>query len=173
MTPTPLWDPFILGPTNTRPDAPRSLDTPEGVADRLRTAAFAEIQAREAFMWAAETYSDATPDLKQAWHQLSKAEDRHLNWLLNRMSELQVDVKARKVSDQLWVSLTSCKTAMEFARYMASAEERGRKAGIRFHQALLKTDPVTAEIFGKIAEEEIAHIALAERFFPAQSLLLG
>ncbi len=27
-------------------------------------------------------------------------------------------------------------------------------------------DPVSAEIFGKIAEEEAAHIALAERFFP-------
>jgi uncharacterized ferritin-like protein (DUF455 family) len=164
---SPHWAPFLIGFSNTRPDAPRSLDTPEGVGDRLRTAAFAEIQAREAFIWAAETYEGAPSDLKQAWRQLSKAEDRHLKWLLQRMQELQVDIQGRKVSDQLWLSLTSCKTAMEFARYMASAEERGRKAGVRFHQALLKIDPITAEIFGKIAEEEISHIALAEKFFPA------
>ena len=108
-----------------------------------------------------------TPDLKQAWRQLSKAEDRHLRWLLQRMQELQVDIQGRKVSDQLWLSLTSCTTAMEFARYMASAEERGRKAGVRFHQALSTSDSITAEIFGKIAEEEVSHIALAEKFFPA------
>jgi hypothetical protein len=86
------------------------------------------------------------------------------------MNELKIDIQARKVSDQLWVSLTSCKTAREFALYMASAEERGRKAGVRFHQALLKKDPVTAEIFGTIAKEEVAHIALAEKFFPAHGL---
>jgi uncharacterized ferritin-like protein (DUF455 family) len=167
---TPSWEPFEIVPPGTRSDPPRSLSTPEGVGDRLRSAAFAEIQAREAFLWGAEHYEDASLELREAWRRLAAAEQRHLDWLLRRMSELGVDVRGRKVSDQLWHSLVSCHSAQEFALYMASAEERGRRAGERFHQELRGTDPVTAEIFGKIAEEEVAHIALARRFYPAEAL---
>ena len=39
-----------------RGEAPRSIDSLEGVGDRLRAAAFAEIQARDAFLWAPEHY---------------------------------------------------------------------------------------------------------------------
>lgn len=161
------WEPFVVVPRGDKPDAPRSLDTPEGVGDRLRAAAFAEIQAREAFLWAASHYADASDELKSAWTLLSRAEERHLRWLLNRMNELNFRVEERRVSDRLWVSLTSCKTARDFALYMASAEERGRKAGVRFQEALVTRDPVTARIFGKIAEEEVSHISLAQQFFPA------
>lgn len=141
----------------------------EGVGDRLRAAAFAEIQAREAFLWGASHFEDAPASLKTAWRGLALAEDRHLGWLLKRMQELGIGVTDRRVSDQLWVSLVSSQNAKEFAYYMASAEERGRRAGERFHQELLKKDPVTAEIFGKIAEEEVEHIALAEKYFPRET----
>ena len=86
------------------------------------------------------------------------------------MVELKIDVRGRKVSDHLWQSLVSCKSAKEFAIYMANAEERGRKAGERFHQALADRDPITAEIFRKIAEEEVAHIALASKYYPETPL---
>jgi uncharacterized ferritin-like protein (DUF455 family) len=164
------WEPFHVAPTGSKPEAPRPLDTFEGIGDRLRVAAFAELQAREAFLWAAENFGDAPDSLKRAWTALAQAEQRHLDWLLNRMSELKIEIQERRVSDQLWHSLISCKTTREFALYMASAEERGRVAGVRFHQALSATDPITAEIFGKIAEEEVAHIALAEKYFPAHRL---
>jgi uncharacterized ferritin-like protein (DUF455 family) len=148
-----------------RGEPPRSIDTLGGVGDRLRAAAFAEIQAREAFLWASLTFEDAPDGLREAWKTLAKAEDRHLGWLLERMTELGIDVRERKVSDHLWQSLVSCKSAREFAMFMANAEERGRRAGERFHQNLLTRDPETARIFGQIAEEEVAHIKLAERFF--------
>jgi rubrerythrin len=135
------------------------------VGDRLRAAAFAEIQARDAFLWAAETFEDASPELRAAWKNLATSEQRHLDWLLRRMNELGIPIQERRVSDQLWISLTSCKSARDFALYMASAEERGRRAGERFHAELQTRDPETAQIFGKIAEEEIAHIELARRFF--------
>jgi uncharacterized ferritin-like protein (DUF455 family) len=160
------WEPFDLAAPGAHADAPRSIQTQDGVGDRLRAAAFAEIQARDAFIWAAEQFSDAHNDLKQAWLRLAASEQRHLDWLLNRMTELGIGIKGRKVSDHLWVSLVSCQNAREFAVYMAGAEDRGRKAGERFHQNLVDKDPTTAEIFRKIAEEEIAHIALAKRFFP-------
>jgi uncharacterized ferritin-like protein (DUF455 family) len=136
------------------------------VGDRLRAAAFAEIQAREAFRWAADRFDDAAESLRVAWRGLAHAEDRHLQWLMNRMEELGVSPQARQVSDQLWQSFMLCKTARDFAIYMANAEERGRRAGERFHQVLLEKDPKTAEIFGKIALEEVEHIALAKRHFP-------
>lgn len=159
------WQPFRVAPRECRPDIPRSLVTREGVGDRLRSAAFAEIQAREAFLWAASHFQDALPDLRRAWTALARAEQRHLDWLLTRMEELRIDIQERAVSDHLWISLISCTSAREFAFFMANAEERGRKAGVRFHQALSSTDPVTAEIFRKIAEEEVSHIALAQKFF--------
>lgn len=160
------WRPFILAQPGTRSEAPRSIDSSEGVGDRMRAAAFAEIQAREAFLWGAEHFSDAPTELRQAWREFAAVEDRHLNWLLRRMEELGIDVQGRRVSDQLFISLTSCKTARDFALYMANAEERGRRAGERFHQTLLEKDPVTARIFGQIALEEIEHIELAQRFYP-------
>ena len=160
------WEPFRLSPAGTRPDLTRSLDTNEGIGDRLRAAAFAEIQAREAFLWAASHFDDAPLSLRAAWKGLALAEQRHLDWLLNRMRELEIDVKERMVSDYLWISLISSRNAPEFAHFMASAEERGRKAGARFHQAMYKRDPITAKIFGKIAEEEVSHIALAYEYYP-------
>jgi len=160
------WDPFLV--SEERGEAPRSIDSFEGVGDRLRAAAFAEIQAREAFLWAVDHFEDAQPDLRQTWRSLAAAEDRHLNWLLKRMTELGVDVRGRKVSTYLWHSLVACKSAREFAKFMASAEERGRRAGERFHDTLLVRDPETARIFGTIAREEIAHIELAQRFFPTE-----
>ncbi|MGZ3700096.1 MAG: DUF455 family protein, partial [Bdellovibrionota bacterium] len=123
------WAPFQTVETGKYPDRTRSIDTPEGVADRIRAAAFAEIQAREAFLWAASQFEDASEDLRQAWRILARAEQKHLDWLLQRLSELGYTPSERLVSDQLWHSLTSCKTARDFALFMANAEERGRQAG--------------------------------------------
>lgn len=163
---TPSWAPFDLETGGARPLPSRAIGTIAGVGDRLRTAAFAELQAREAFHWAADSYSDAAPELKQAWRTLAASEQRHLEWLLARMQSLGVDIRERKVSDQLWISLTDCKSAREFAIYMAEAEDRGRRAGERFAQAMRQADPESARIFGQIAFEEQSHIALAEKFFP-------
>lgn len=161
------WAPFVLADDGKHSDAPRSIDSLEGVGDRLRAAAFAEVQAREAFRWAAEKFvNDVSPELREAWLELAAQEQKHLDWLLERMNELGIKIQDRKVSTFLWLSLISCKTPRDFALYMANAEERGRRAGERFHQALKQRDPESARIFGTIAEEEISHIELARRHFP-------
>ncbi len=162
---TPDWKPFQVALPGNKADLPRSLETLEGVGDRLRVAAFAEIQAREAFLWATSFFKEASSELKQAWSQLAIDENRHLQWLLTRMKELQIEINARKVSDQLWCSLYSCQNTRAFSLYMASAEERGRVAGMRFFEVLHPTDPVTARIFKTIAEEEVNHIRMARQFF--------
>ena len=167
MTPsTPDWQPFRLAKAGERVLPPRSLKSPDGVADRLRVAGFAEIQAREAFLWAAESFQDTSHALQTAWRTLAKEEDKHLGWLLQRLKALGFQVEDRPVSDALWRSFIQCTTAEAFAVYMAKAEERGRIAGERFYEALNKIDPISAEIFRKIAEEEVQHIQLAERYFP-------
>lgn len=168
---TPDWSPFRLSDTPDKHIAPRPISTLEGVGDRLRSAAWAEIQAREAFQWAARTLTDAPHELKEAWLKLSIEEEKHMNWLLTRLNELGMRVDERPVSDHLWMSFMKCTTAEQFAVFMSNAEERGRRAGVRFHQDLEKRDPITAKIFGTIAEEEIAHIELAQRFFPESPLL--
>lgn len=167
----PNWAPFRLNENPNERIAPRPITTLEGVGDRLRSAAWAEIQAREAFRWAAATLKDAPQALHDAWMTLSNEEEKHMNWLLTRLSELGMKVDDRPVSDNLWVSFMQCTTAEQFAVFMANAEERGRKAGVRFCQDLSERDPVSAKIFGTIAEEEIAHIELAQKYFPGSALL--
>ncbi len=159
------WSPFTVVPRGEHAPAPRSIHTPDGVCDRLRAAAFAEIQAREAFLWAAETFHDAPPALAAAWRALAAEEDKHLGWLLTRLAALGQTPGDRGVSDQLWVSLTACTSAREFALYMATAEDRGRRAGERFCEQLARQDAESARIFGQIAREEVEHIRLAETHF--------
>jgi len=163
------WSPFALCAPGVQAPGPRSVSTAEGVGDRLRAAAFAELQAREAFLMAAESLLDAPKDLREAWRGLAAAEDRHLGWLLARMAALGVDPAARPVSLRLWDGLAACRTAEEFAVLIAKAEERGRLAGERFRVAMRPADPESAEIFGRIADEEAAHVALARRFYPERA----
>jgi len=141
----------------------RSLNDPAGIGDRLRVAAFAELQARDAFRWAADTLAGDSVVLRRAWEALARAEDRHLGWLLRRLDSLDLDVRGRPVSTDLYGALTASSTVTDFALLMASAEERGRVAGERFEARLRHVDPTTAQLFGQIAKEEAAHIRLAER----------
>lgn len=169
MSESSRWAPFRVNTGGAHGDSPRAIVTREGVGDRLRAAAFAELQAREAFLWAADHFAEAPEDAKRCWRALADAEDRHLGWLLDRLAALGLGITDRAVSDLLWISLTTCSSASEFAHFMAGAEDRGRKAGERFHAQLVNQDPISAEIFRKIAEEEIAHIESAERYFPKGS----
>lgn len=169
LPPTPDWSPFQVSPRGSRAQEVRLIHSPEGVGDRLRIVAFAELQAREAFLWAAGHFVDAQEELRAAWKRLAGEEDKHFNWLMNRMKELGVSVSERLVCDDLWLSLVRCTSAKEFAVFMATAEERGRKGGERFFKSLLTYDPVSAKLFGKISEEEVMHIRLAQRFFPEEA----
>ena len=165
--PTPDWSPFHVISRGEHAPGPRALDTLEGVLDRLRAVAFAELQAKEAFLWASTHFQGHAPDAcLRAWHGLALAEERHYGWLMKRFEELGGILNERPVSDQLWVSLRVCQEADEFAHKMAAAEDRGRRAGERFVHGMKKHDPVSAEIFRKIAEEEVEHIRLATRYFP-------
>ncbi len=164
---TPDWSPFWVAARDQRAEAPRSIDSVLGVGDRLRAAAFAELQALHAFRWAAATYEDAPPELREAWLRLALEEEKHLGWLLERLRALGFRAEERRVSDQLWVSLVSAPNAEAFALFMASAEERGQRAGERFHAQMKSADPESARIFGQIAQEEQGHIALARRWYPA------
>ena len=145
----------------------RSVVSPEGIADRLRSAAMAEIQARDAFLDAADRFEAEAPiGVIRAWRALASAEDKHLSWLLERLEDLGQSVGGRSVSDQLYRTLSACPTARDFARYMAQAETRGMQAGEKFELRMAEVDPVTAKLFGVVAAEEAEHIKLAHRFYP-------
>lgn len=157
------WEPFVLcGPEEYAP-ASRGIGSPEGIADRLRTAAFAERQAFAAFVWAAENLADASDELRAAWRRIALEEEVHLHLLLGRMAELGVKVADRPVSDRLWRRLIQSKTAPEFSILMRDAEARGQAAEESFRRSLAQRDPVTAAIFGRIADDEAEHLATADR----------
>lgn len=153
------WSPFRVASPGEKAPAARGMNTPEGLGDRLRTAAFAERQATEAFAWAAERFTDAPDKVRAFWRELAAEERRHMDMLLARMAELGVEPGRRLVSDGLWRSLTRCAAHEEFAAYMKRAEERGRDAERSFEKALAARDPKTAAIFAEIAADEDRHIA--------------
>lgn len=159
------WSPFRICKEGEKAPYPRSLTTSEGLGDRLRFVAFAEKQATHAFASAAAIFSDAPDSIKNIWMALAKEEEKHLNWLLDRMTELKVDVAERPQSLALWKSFDRCTTPRGFAEFMANAEERGRIAGEQFYETLLKIDPITARLFQQIAIEEKEHILLANEVF--------
>jgi uncharacterized ferritin-like protein (DUF455 family) len=160
------WHPFRICDDNVRPRPSRPMATPEGRGDRLRSAAFAELQAARAFSWAAEQFTDVPATMRDAWQGLAHEEERHLGWLLQRMADLGVDPAEREVSLRLWRALQKCTSGQDFARRIASAEERGRLAGELFRAEMARYDTISAEVFGKIADEEVGHVALTRRFFP-------
>lgn len=141
------------------------MNTFEGLIDRIRIAAFAERQAYYAFLEAARIFADEVPaELVETWKRIAEEEAKHEGWLLNRLVELKQDVAEIPVSLGLYQSFSKCETARDFALYISDSEERGRVAGLKFAEFLKVNDPETAKIFSDIAEEEIAHVALAKRF---------
>ena len=157
-----MWSPYKIG----KPDKVRSLNTIEGLGDRLRLVAFAERQAFHAFNEASERFKDAPAGLTEAWRWVALEEAKHESWLVKRLAELGQDIQSVPVSLNLYQSLQNCSTARDFALYVADAEERGRVGAEKFAEVLETRDPITAAIFKKIAFEEREHIALVDRFFP-------
>ncbi len=164
--PSPVWPEFNVSQQELPKQAPASIHTPAGIADRILAAAFAEIQARDAFLWAAETHTDAPATLREIWRRFAVSEQKHLDLLLQRLSELKIDAKQKAVYPSLWATLTACPSARNFAWAIAEAEERGRKAAIRFAEQLSQKDLKTALIFKLIAAEETEHVETAYRYFP-------
>lgn len=153
------WSPFRAAQPDEKVPGPRKIGSTNGVGDRLRVAAFAELQAREGFRWALDNILDAPQHLKEQWKHMIDEEDRHYNWLLGRMQELKIDPAERPVSDSLWRSVVKTRNANEFVYIMADAEELGKDAEQHFVTQLRERDPQTAEVFARIAAEEEHHIS--------------
>lgn len=159
------WEPFHICPAGERPPPPRKMHLPDGLGDRMRIAAFAERQAVVAFGWAAEHFTEAPDSLRQQWRQQVSEEQEHCDLIISRMAELGFALAERQVSTGLWDSLQDCPDAQAFAIAIATAEERGRLAGLRLVKFLVKSDPKTAALFQKIADDEVAHVAVATTHF--------
>ncbi len=157
--------PFTVCESGTRPPKPRSLAVPEGLGDRMRSAAFAEYQAIAAFRWAAETFQDVPQELRDAWTALVPEEIKHYELIVERMNELGFSLSDRCVSTRLWESLNVCTSGQEFCIKIAGAEERGRLAGITLCKHLAEKDPQTVAVFQEIVDDEVAHVKLAYTFF--------
>lgn len=164
----PNWETFQILPAGEKLPYLRALSTPEGLGDRLRFVAFAELQAAHAFHYAPEVFALVPHEVKTIWKTLAKEERKHYGWLIQRMHELNVSIPERPVNLALWSSFQKCSTAKQFADFMANAEDRGKTAGHLFYETLKPIDAKTAEIFHQIALEEEEHIELAKQVFAFQ-----
>ncbi len=146
-------------PTEGKPELIRPMGSTEGVADRLRVVAFAELQARDLFRYGCERFAGQVPaEWVQDWERFSIAENRHAQLLLTRMGELGVDPGARTVSDKLSRQCRLASDPILFLFLLASAEERGMEAGTLLSEQMRKVDSVSSAIFARIAEEEVEHV---------------
>src|ERR1700722_10346674 len=88
------YAPFRLA--EGKPDAIRGLTAPEGVADRLRLVAFAELQARDLFRYGALRFAGLVPESWSSdWLRFSIVEERHAQLLLDRMEALGLSISER------------------------------------------------------------------------------
>jgi len=147
-----------------KPDAIRALQAPGGVADRLRVVAFAELQARDLFRFGAERFFGEIPEeWRSTWLRFAEVEDIHAQLLLSRMGDLGIDPGERTMSDKL---SRLCRAAAEpviFLFLLASAEERGMESGSILGEQMRAVDPISAEIFVRIALEEVEHVEVARK----------
>ncbi len=159
------FSPFKICASGQRPPKPRPMTTLEGIGDRMRSGAFAELQAIAAFEWAAGHFQDVPQELRASWSAQVADESRHYGMIIRRMDKLGIGVTDRPVSLGLWEALQECATGREFCIKIAAAEERGRRAGLKLAQHLKNSDPETAAAFQEIADDEVAHVALAATHF--------
>lgn len=153
-----LWAPFRLG----KPDYVRPLGAKEGVSDRLRLVAFAELQARDMFLFGAKRFANEAPQaLISQWQRFAEVENRHAQMLLDRMAELGVEPGERVVSDKLSRLCMKANDPSIFLFLLSSAEERGMEAGFILGNQMVPYDAVSAQIFKQIAEEEVEHVETA------------
>lgn len=154
------WTPFKVHPKKT--DVVRAMTAPEGIEDRLRLVAFAELQARDAFLWGALQYKGKAPDpWIKSWEEFARVEDRHAQMLLNRMSEVGADPGARQVSDKLSRLCMASTDPVIFLFLLSSAEERGMESGNILGEQMKAVDPISAQVFLQIASEEVEHVQMA------------
>jgi uncharacterized ferritin-like protein (DUF455 family) len=148
--------------TSGKPDLIRPLSAPEGVADRLRVVAFAELQARDLFRYGCERFKGLAPSHWLAeWERFSIVEDRHAQMLLTRMAEIGVEAGARSVSDKLSRLCRNTDDPVLFLFLLSSAEERGMESGMVLAEQMQKFDAVSSAIFAQIASEEVEHVESA------------
>ncbi|MGZ3694991.1 MAG: DUF455 family protein [Bdellovibrionota bacterium] len=153
------WQPFRLA---ERGDAIRAMQGADGVADRLRLVAFAELQARDAFRSGAERFAGQIDEtLRQTWLRFADVEDRHAQMLLARMTELGIEPGSRAVSDKLTRLCAKATDPIVFLFLLSSAEERGMEQGKLLGEQMLAVDEASAKIFLQIAEEEVEHVQMA------------
>lgn len=157
--------------TKEKPDPVRPLSGPEGVADRLRLVAFAELQARDIFLYGIDRFAgEAHENWLDAWKRFAAVEDRHAQILLTRMEELKIEIPARAVSDKLTRLCRRAENPVDFLFLLSSAEERGMEAGFILGKEMLERDPMSAALFKQIADEEVEHVAMAREALSAYDL---
>lgn len=158
-------------PVAGKPDAIRPLASAEGVADRLRVVAFAELQARDLFLYGAERFGAVVPaQWASDWRRFAEVEDRHAQMLLSRMAELGAEPGARSVSDKLSRLCRATEDSVLFLFLLSSAEERGMESGFVLGEQMRAVDAASAEIFAQIAREEVEHVEAARSFLAPYSL---
>lgn len=141
----------------------RPLTAKEGVVDRLRLVAFAELQARDLFYWGAETFKATAPaQWLEIWVRFAEVENRHAQMLLDRMAELGGDIAGRAVSDKLSRLCFASTDPVLFLFLLASAEERGMESGNILAGQMHTVDAVSANIFKQIADEEVEHVEMGK-----------
>ena len=163
------WLPFSVRKDKAEPT--RALNSSLGVGDRLRLVAFAELQARDCFLWGAERYREHAPaDWIDAWKRFAEIENKHAQMLLDRMATLNVDPAERLVSDKLTNLCLASTDPVTFLFLLASAEERGMEAGFILGEQMAGVDRESALVFQEIAKEEVEHVEMSRNALKAHKI---
>lgn len=150
-----------------RTPKPEALKDPIFRARALHAFFHHELQAAELMCWALLAFSDAEPEFRKGLLGICLDEIRHMNLYREHIEALGFRLGAFGVRDWFWKRVPSCSTKLAFVSVMgmgleAANLEHASSFAARFRAA---GDVPGALIQERIANEEIAHVSFATRWF--------
>lgn len=126
-----------------------------------------ELQAAELMCWALLAFSDAELEFRKGLLGIALDEIRHMNSYREHIEELGFAIGDFGVREWFWKRVPTCPTKLSFVAVMGMGLEAANLEYAADFAARFRSvgDARGAEIQERIAQEEIAHVGFATRWF--------
>jgi uncharacterized ferritin-like protein (DUF455 family) len=146
------------------------LARPDARAATIARFAHHELMAVELFAWALLAFPDADRALRRAWLVALEEEQRHLSLYLDRLAAHGSTLSEHRLNGYFWkvlpVRATDGATPLVFLSAMGLTLEQANLDFTRVYEAAFRAvdDHATADVVRVVHDDEIGHVALAQRF---------
>lgn len=165
----PLKRPSELTITPRAPASPRpqALSEPRARAQLLHTFWFHELQAAELMCWALLKFSAAELEFRKGLLRIWKDEVRHMSMYAQHIDSLGFALGAFPVREWFWERVPDCANEISFVALLGMGLEAANlEHAPRFAEWFRSVgDEAGALLQQRVANEEVAHVRFATRWF--------